>query len=327
MKVLLTGADGFLGSHILRILMDQGYEVRAFLQKNRDHATIQGLPYEPFFGDLLNDEDIDQALEGCETLVHTVAITDIWPNRSPFQWKVNFDVVKKLASAVKEKKIQRFIHIGTANSFGYGTIDSPGDETRPYNFATFGLDYMDSKKAAQDFLLKEAKDNGLPVVIINPTFMIGEYDSKPGTGAMVVAIIQEKLSAYTDGGRCIVYVGDVATATVNAIKQGRIGECYIAGNANLNYKEFFTLISKAAGVKTPKMKLPYPLLFLSAASAELISKVTKKPPMVSIAMIRIANQQQYYSAKKAIKELDMPQTAMEIAVQKSVDWFRENGYA
>ncbi|MEE4194631.1 MAG: NAD-dependent epimerase/dehydratase family protein [Anaerolineae bacterium] len=325
-RVLLTGADGFLGSHILRELVKKGYQVRAFLQANRDHATIHGLPYEPFYGDLLDETHIDKALEGCDFLVHTVAITDIWPYRSALQRKINFDVVKTIAAAAKRHHIQRMVHIGTANSFGYGSKTDPGDEATPYCFAKFGLDYMDSKKAAQDFLLNQVKENGLPVIIINPTFMVGEYDSKPGTGAMIVALMQEKVASYASGGRCYVYVADVAAAAVSALEKGRVGECYIAGNANLDYKEFFTMVSQTARVKMPKVKLPYPILLFSAGLAMLVSKFTKQPPLVSTAMIRIANEDQYYSSAKAIQELDMPQTPIETAVERSVQWFRENDY-
>lgn len=326
-KVLLTGADGFLGSHILRKLVGKGYQVRAFLQKNRDQATISGLPYEPFYGDLLNKTDIDAALQDCDFLIHTVAITDIWPKRSELQRRINFDIVKNIAASVKKFNIQRFVHIGTANSFGYGNGDFPGNETSPYAFAKFGLDYMDSKKNAQDFLLSEANEIKLPVVIVNPTFMVGEYDSKPGTGAMIVALMKGQVSSYANGGRNYVYVGDVANAAVNALDKGQIGECYIAGNANLNYKEFFTLVGESANVKTPKTKLPYPLLLVAASAAELISKFTKNAPLVSVPMIRIANEEQFYDASKAIKELYMPQTPIDIAVERSVKWFRENGYA
>ena len=326
-RVLLTGADGFLGSHILRKLVGNGYQVRAFLQKGRSHTTIEGFPYEPFYGDLLNEEHIDQALKGCDFLIHTVAITDIWPKRSELQRRVNFGVAKKIAAFAKKHNIQRMIQIGTANSFGYGDKFNPGDESSPYAFAKFGLDYMDSKKNAQDFLLNEANQNQLPVVIINPTFMVGEYDSKPGTGAMIVALLKGQVGSYANGGRNYVYVGDVAQVVVNALEKGQIGECYIAGNANLNYKEFFKLVGESGNVKTPKTKLPYPILIAAASAAELLSKFTKKAPLVSIPMIRIANEEQFYDASKAIKELNMPQTPIEIAVERSVKWFRENGYA
>ena len=325
MKVLLTGADGFLGSHVIRNLLERGYDVRAFLQKNRDHATIEGLSYEPFYGDLLNDADIANALAGCDIAIHTAAITDIWPDRNPIIWKINYDVVKKFAAAVKTHHIKRFIYVGTANSFGFGPKTAPGDETTPYGAAHYGLDYMDAKKAAQDFLLDEANQNDLPVIIINPTFMIGEYDTKPGSGEMVLSIMQKKVPSYANGGRCVVYVNDVAVAIVNAIEKGRCGQCYITGGTNLSYKEFFGIIAAQAGVNPPRLNLPYPFLLLMSNLLEFIGRLTKKKPLVSTAMVKIAQDGNYYSSQKAIRELDMPQTPPEVAVQKAVQWFQDSG--
>ena len=248
MKVLLTGADGFLGSHILRCLLNQNFTVKAFLQNDRDHFTIKGLNYELFYGDILNIADIETAIKDCDVVIHTVAITDVWPNRNKVSWEINYNAVKNLCEAVKKFNIKKFIHIGTANSFGYGSKEWPGTESSAYNFGKYGLDYMDSKKAAQDYLLKEHKDNGLPVVVINPTFMVGEYDSKPGSGEMVLAIMNQRVPSYASGGRCVAYVGDVAIAAVNAISKGEPGECYIAGGENLCYKDFFKMIAEYAGL-------------------------------------------------------------------------------
>ncbi len=326
MKVLLTGADGFLGSHILRYLLERGYEVKAFLQESRDHSTIRGLKYESFYGDILNISDIETAVKDCDIVIHTVAITDVWPNRNKACWEVNYEAVRNLSEAVKKYHIKKLIHIGTANSFGYGSIESPGTEDHPYNFGKYGLDYMDTKKAAQDYLLNEHKENGLPVVIINPTFMIGEYDTKPGSGEMVLAIMNQRVPSYTNGGRCVVYVGDVAVAAVNAISKGEPGECYIAGGENLCYKEFFNIIAEYSGVRAPKLKFPFPVMLMMGYLFETIGRLTKKDPLLSVNMIRISQDGHYYSSSKAIEKLCMPQTDIETSVKLIVDWFYENNY-
>ena len=326
MKVLLTGADGFLGSHIIRYLLEREFEVRAFLQESRDHSTIRGLNYEPFYGDILNITDIEAAVKDCDIVIHTVAITDVWPNRNQTCWEVNYFAVKYLCEAVKKYDINKFIHIGTANSFGYGSKELPGTESSTYNFGKYGLDYMDSKKAAQDYLLKEYKDNGLPVVIINPTFMIGEYDTKPGSGEMVLAIMNQRVPSYANGGRCVVYAGDVAIATVNAISKGEPGECYIAGGENICYKEFFNLIAEYSGVVAPKIKFPFPLMILMGYVFQTIGRLTNNKPLLSVNMIRISQDGHYYSSSKAIEKLDMPQTDIKTAVKSIVDWFYGNNY-
>ncbi len=326
MKVLLIGADGFLGSHILRRLLDQDYCVRAFLQAHRDHATIEGLDYEPFLGDILNSKDVEDALAGCDYVINTAAVTDVWPSRNEASWQINYNAVKILSDAVLASDVQKFIHVGTANSFGYGSKASPGDELTPYNFAKYGMDYMDSKKAAQDFLLQACRDDQLPVVIINPSFMIGEYDSKPGSGAMVLAVLQERLPFCSRGGRCVTYVGDVAAATVNALDKGRIGECYITGGTNLSYAEFFRIIADTAGVHAPQQSLPAPLLMAFAGLAQALGRLLRKPPMLSVDMARMSLDGHYFSAAKAIRELDLTQTDIETAVRRTVDWFEANGY-
>jgi len=326
MKVLLTGADGFLGSHILRALLVQNHTVRAFLQAERSHATIAGLQYEPFIGDLLNRDDLARAIAGCEVVINAAGVTDLWPPKNTASWQVNYEAVKSLSEACQQNNIKKLIHIGSANSFGYGTKESPGTESSPYNFAKYHVPYIESKKAAQDYLLQEFRDHNLPVVIINPTFMVGEYDTKPGSGAMLLAVAREQLPGYAKGGRCIAYAGDVAVAAANAIERGRPGECYIAGGSNLNYYEFFQIIADCASARLHDRLLPAAILIPVGALCQIISKLNHKPPALSISMARISRDGHYYDSQKAISQLAMPQTSIQTAVQRSIGWFRANGY-
>ena len=157
MKVLVTGANGFLGSHVVKALNDKGYDVRAFILEGTNEDTLKGLTYEVYKGNLLNNDEIEQALDACDYVIHTAAVTDVWPTKNEISWKINYDVVKILTAAVKKKKIKKYIHVGTANSFGFGSIENPGTEAYPYNGDKYGIDYMNSKKKAQVFLLDEAK--------------------------------------------------------------------------------------------------------------------------------------------------------------------------
>lgn len=326
MKVLVTGANGFLGSHIVRVLLEKEYEVKAFIMKGTTENTLQGLTYEVFYGNLLNSEDISSAIQNCDYIIHTAAITDMWPSKNEFSWKLNFEVVKEIAKAVKMNQIQKFIHVGTANSFGYGSKEYPGNEKSEFNSGVYGLDYIDSKKAAQDFLLQKHSENKLPVVIINPTFMIGEYDAKPGPGEMILPVITGKVPGFAAGGRCFAYVKDVAYGCVNAITKGKIGECYITGGQNMNYKEFFGLISDIAAVKKLKMKIPTFVAVFFAALVEIFAKIGKKKPMLTRTMAKIAGDGHYYSSSKAIRELELPQTDIKIALERAIEWYKLNGY-
>lgn len=326
MKVLVTGANGFLGSHIVRILLEEGYQVRAFVLAGTPLDILAGLPVEIFTGNLKKPSDIENALESCDYVIHTAAITDVWPTKSELSWTINYEVVKNLAKAVKSKPIKKYIHVGTANSFGFGALSEPGTEESEFNCGKYGLDYINSKKAAQDYLLLEAKANNLPVVIINPTFMIGENDSKPSTGEMIISVIQKKVPGYASGGRCFAAVKDVARGCVNALEKGTIGECYITGGTNLCYKDFFGLIGSIAGVKPPKLKVPTFLAIALAGILTFVASIRKRKPKISVAMAKISRDGHYYSSAKAIKELDLPQTDLRVALTEAIAWYKTHGF-
>lgn len=326
MKVLVTGANGFLGSHVVRALLKAEYEVKAFILKGTSIDNLNGLSFEKYEGDLLNPSDIDNALDTCDYVIHTAAITDVWPTKNELSWKINLELVKLLAEAIKKNGIKRLVHVGTANSFGFGTKQEPGNENTPFNSGKYGLDYINSKKVAQDFLLDEAKNNGLPIVIVNPTFMIGENDAKPGSGEMIISIINRKVPGYSAGGRCFAAVKDVAAACVSALEKGEVGQCYILGGTNLNYKEFFNLVANIAGVKAPKLKIPKFVAIVFASLIELMAKIRKKKPMLTRAMARISGDGHYYSSQKAIEKLGYVQTELKTALSEAIAWYRQHGY-
>lgn len=326
MKVLVTGANGFLGSHIVKKLLEDGYEVKAFILNNTSEDSLRGLTYEVFMGDLLCSEDIGNALDSCDYVIHTAAITDVWPTKNPLSWKINFDLVKQLINEIKKKPIKKFIHVGTANSFGFGTLDCPGTEENEYTCGQYKMDYMDSKKAAQDLLLSEANQNKLPVVIINPTFMIGENDTKPGPGEMIISVMTGKVPGYAAGGRSFAAVSDVAQACVNAILLGNIGECYITAGTNLCYKDFFTLIGKIAHVKPPALKISPLVSIPFAAVIQFFAWLGHKKPKLTIAMAKISKDGHYYSSEKAIKQLNYPQSNLEEVLSNAIKWYQEHGY-
>ncbi len=326
-KVLVTGADGLLGSNLVRELLSRKYEVRVLLLPNSSSTTLDDLPIERFTGNILHKEDLEKAMEGCTHLVHAAANTNIWPNRSEIVRKVNIDGTKNVAEVAHSTGIQRMVYIGTANSFGFGPKENPGDETKAYQSGKYGLDYQDSKYKAQLYLLEQFKEKKLPVLIINPTFMLGPYDSKPSAGAMVLAIYNRKVPAFAPGGKNYVYVKDVAIAIANALDgKGRVGECYIAGHQNLNFKEAFTKIAEITGVKPPAFSLPGGILKFYGRIGSLMGAITGKAPTVSYPMTQISCDDHYFSAQKAVSELGMPQTGIEVAVKEAFEWFEANGY-
>jgi dihydroflavonol-4-reductase len=326
MKILVTGADGMLGSNLVRELLERKYAVRAFLMPGSKAPTLQGLAIEITYGDLLQEQQLFAAASGCDVIIHTAANTNIWPNRSDIVRKVNIEGTRNVINAALSAKVTRMIYVGTANSFGFGSKENPGDEQQPYCSDKYGLDYMDSKYEAQQLVLDAVKTRGLPALIINPTFMWGPFDSKPGAGAMILAIYQGKVPAFAPGGRNYIYVKDVAVAIANAVEKGTKGHCYIAGNENLNYKEVFAKIAKVVGVKAPAVRIPAFVTKAYGWVGTAVANIVGTAPTVSYAMAQISCDEHYFSGQKAVQELGMPQTDIEVGIRECFEWLKANGY-
>lgn len=327
MKILVTGPDGVLGSNLVRELLARNYQLSVLLETGKDPITLRDLPIERHYGNILDKEFIHELTKEKDVIFHCAASTSVFPARNEIVNKVNIEGTEHIINACLENNVNRLIYVGTANSFSFGTsLDRPGIEGTPYASAKYGLDYMDSKYNAQELILQAVKEKNLPAIIINPTFMIGPYDSRPSSGAMILAIYQGKVPGYTGGGKNYVAVKDVAFAMANAITMGRIGECYIAGNVNLGYKEAFETIAKTIGSKAPSRKLPDAIVKAYGSVNSLLAKWFKFYPAVTKELATISCEHHYYSPEKARKELLLPQTPIETAITECYNWFAENDY-
>jgi len=326
MKIFITGADGILGNNLVRLLLEKGHELKLFIETGRKARFLEGLPVEKCHGSILNYQELKNAIEGYDIVIHAAAKTDTQPPRHESYWKVNVEGTRKIIDAVRETGVKRLIHIGTANSFGPGDEKDPGNETKAYTAGKYHLDYMCSKRAAQEEVLKAVKEEGLDAVIVNPTFMIGPYDSKPSSGTMILAVNGGKIPGYPSGGRNFVYVGDVAAAIASAIEKGRSGECYIVGNENLSYREAFGKMAQALGVKAPAMKMPQWLTLTYGWTMTALSTVFPFTPPVNYPMALISTEKHFYSNEKARRELGLQPTPVSKALEEAVQWFRNNGY-
>lgn len=326
MKIFVTGANGLLGSNLVRELLDRQYQVKAFLLPNSDMRSLEGLDFEPVYGNILEPAGINEAVAGCDAIIHVAADTSVWPSRSERVRAINIDGTQNLIEAALKNDIKRFVHIGSGSSFGFGSKENPGNETTPFIGDKYGLDYIDSKYEGQLLVLKAVEEKDLPAIIVTPTFMFGAYDSKPGSGRMLLTVQEKKVPAFSGGGRNFVYAKDVAVAVANALTMGRIGESYIAGHQNFSYKEIFGIISEVLEVPPPKIQVNDFFLKVGGFLGTTVGVISGKAPKISYPMAKIACEQQYFSSVKAVEELQMPQTDIRVAIKDAMAWFKSAGY-
>jgi len=326
MNILVTGPDGVLGNNLVRELLQRNYNITALTEAGKESPTLDGLPIQKISGNILDASALQEVTKDMDIVIHCAANTSMFPPRSPIVNKVNIEGTENVVNACIANGVKRLIYVGTANSFASGDLNNPGTETNQYGAAHYGLDYMDSKYKAQLYVLGKVKNQEIDAVVVNPTFMIGPYDSRPSSGEMILGVYHKKIPGYSLGGKNFVAVKDVAVGIANAISMGRSGECYILGHENLTYKLAFEKIAKTINVKPPSIKLTAFVVRTYGKLNSILGTLFKFKPAVTHELTILSSETHYYSSQKAITELQLPQTPIEIAVKDCFDWFKENDY-
>lgn len=327
MKALVTGATGFVGAAVVRALLKSGVEVRVFARRNSDFTNLQQFKIDGVYGDLRDKDSLRNALSGCQHLYHVAAHYALWARDSSIFYDVNVAGTKNIMEAARAAGTERIVYCSTIGAIGLPPDGGPGTENTPVSLSQMAGHYKRSKYLAEQEVLTLAK-KGLPVVIVNPSAPVGEGDVRPTpTGQVIVDFMKGRMWAYIETGMNIVDVDDVAAGHLLAMQKGRIGERYILGTKNLTLREVFAILSSLTGVKAPSVKLPrqfvLPLAYLNGA----FSYVTSIPPRIPLEGVKMAKYKMHYDCSKAIRELGIPQTPPEVALEKAVRWFRDHGYA
>ena len=324
--ILVTGANGFLGSNLIDELSRRKYRIRAFIGPGNTEISLDGKVAEFYHGNILSQDELHEAAKDCEAIIHAAAVTSIWPPRNELQRQININGTANVMEAARKAKVRRVVYVGSATSFGYGSKEQPGDETQAYKGRSYKLDYFDSKHEAQSLVLGAVQRGEVPAVVVNPTYMFGPYDTKPGSGTLILGTYHEKLPAGGTGGRNYVSVKDVAVGITNALEMGTIGECYILGNENLCYSELFEKISSVIGKPASKITYPVWLGKLAGLAGSIYGRVFKVMPPLTLVLVKLAISEHYYTPRKAVKALQLPQTPVEVAIDEAFKWFKDNGY-
>ena len=325
--VLVTGANGFLGRHLVAELRRRSVPVRALLRPGTTapfDAADAGISYH--FADITQPAQLAGAAGSCLAIIHAAALASVNPARNPAVWAANLGGTENVLALARQAGVERLVFVGTANVFGFGTKENPGDETRPYTGRRYGLDYMDSKRAATDLVLAAVQGEQLPAVLVHPTFMLGPADAKPTSNALLLELYRRRLPGYPPGGKNYVHVRDVAAATVNALTMGQVGESYILGNENLSYREAFGQLAAVLGVPAPRWPIPAGLAQLYGALSEQLAHLRGRPAQLNAAMAAVANDGHYFSSAKARAVLALPQTSIDEAAAEAFAWFRAHDY-
>jgi dihydroflavonol-4-reductase len=327
MKALVTGATGFVGGAVARALVESGIDVRVLARAGADLQNLQGLPVERVEGDLRNPASLRKALTGCRQLYHVAAHYALWAKDPSIFYDINVTGTKNLLDAAREVGTERIVYCSTIGAIGLPPGGGLGTEKTPVSIEQMAGHYKRSKYLAEQEVLKLAKA-GLPVVIVNPSAPVGAGDVKPTpTGQIIVDFMKGRMPAYIETGMNIVDVDDVAAGHLLAMQKGRVGERYILGNKNLMLREVFEMLSRLTGVKAPSIKLPRLAILPLAYLNQWLSNMTGQSPRIPLEGVKMAKYKMHYDCSKAIRELSIPQTPPEVALEKAVRWFRDHGYA
>jgi dihydroflavonol-4-reductase len=319
--ILITGASGFVGWHVARLLLERGHRVRALV---RAASHIPELEVERVTGDLRDPDSLTRAAEGCELVFHVAADYRLWSRNPGELYESNVDGTRNMLSAAKAAGVERFVYTSTVGCIGVPS-GGIGDETRPVSIDDMAGAYKRSKFLAEQVARDYARD-GFPVVIVNPTAPMGDHDFKPTpTGQIVRDFLSGAMPAYIDTGLNVVNVRDVALGHLLACEKGKVGERYILGSENLTLGQILRELARITGRKAPTVELPYFVAYTAGVITTAWAHLTGIPPRAPLEAVRMAKKKMWVSHEKAARELGYAPCPAASALKDSAAWFGSAG--
>jgi dihydroflavonol-4-reductase len=355
LKAFVTGATGFLGSHVARVLAEQGAELRLLVRPSSDLRNIDGLNADRVVGDLRDSASIEKALSGCDVVFHVAADYRLWVRDPVEMYRSNVEGTRCLLEAARKRGVRRVVYTSSVATMGFISnraaaelrsawtlrlrsgqahegarphTSAVADEKSPVSLAGMIGHYKRSKFMAEQVAVEAAK-SGVDVVVVNPTTPIGERDIKPTpTGRIVVDFLKRKFPAYVETGLNLVDATECARGHVQALEKGRSGERYILGGENLTLKQILDRLAAITSLPSPTVKLPYIFALAAGVVDEVVTgRLLGREPRATIDAVRMGRKMMFVSSAKAERELGWRMVPVDAALRRSVDWFRGNGYA
>jgi dihydroflavonol-4-reductase len=354
LKAFVTGATGFLGSHVARVLAEQGAELRLLVRPTSDLRNLDDLKGDRVVGDLRDPASISKALSGCDVVFHVAADYRLWVRDPDEMYRSNVEGTRSLLEAARKQGVRRVVYTSSVATMGFTSnhaaaelrsswtlrlrsgqaregarphTSTVADEESPVSLADMIGHYKRSKFMAEEVAVEAAR-SGVDVVIVNPTTPIGERDIKPTpTGRIVLDFLKRKFPAYVETGLNLVDATECARGHVQALEKGRSGERYILGGENLTLKQILDRLAAITGLKSPTLKLPYVFAFATGVVDEIVTgRLLGREPRATIDAVRMGRKMMFVSSAKAERELGWRTVPVDGALRRSVDWFRGNGY-
>jgi len=328
LKAFVTGATGFLGAHVARVLAEQGADLRLLVRPTSDLRNIEGLKADRVTGDLRSAASLEKAVEGCDVVFHVAADYRLWVRDPEQMYRSNVEGTRALLDAARKNGIRRVVYTSSVATMGFTSNGRVVDEESPVALADMIGHYKRSKFMAEQVAI-EAGRSGQEVVLVNPSTPIGEMDIKPTpTGRIVVDFLKRKFPAYVDTGLNLVDVTECARGHILALEKGTSGERYILGGENLTLKQILDKLAAITGLPSPKIKVPYVMALATGVVDELVTgHMRGKEPRATIDAVRMGRKKMFVSSAKAERELGWTIVPVEGALRRAAAWFGAKGYA
>jgi dihydroflavonol-4-reductase len=327
MKAFITGATGFVGTHVARALAEQGAELRLLARPSSYLRNLEGIPGDRVVGDLRDPISIDKAMSGCEVAFHVAADYRLWVRDPEAMYRANVEGTRALLAAARNNKLRRVVYTSSVATMGFSMNGSLANEDSPVSLEDMIGHYKRSKFMAEEVALK-ASGEGMEVIVVNPTTPVGERDIKPTpTGRIVVDFLKKKFPAYVDTGLNLVDVKECARGHILALEKGRPGQRYILGGENLSLKQILDKLAAITGLPSPSIRLPYVFALATGVVDEVITgRILGREPRATVDAVRMGRKKMFVSSGKAQDELGWKVVPIDGALGRAVEWFQANGY-
>jgi dihydroflavonol-4-reductase len=327
MLAFITGATGFVGSHVARALADNGADLRLLVRQNSNLKNIEDLKADLITGDLRDPASLEKGIAGCDVLFHVAADYRLWVRDPDEMYNANVEGTRAILDAARKNGVRRVVYTSSVATMGFTQNGAPADENSPVSLDNMIGPYKRSKFMAEQVAIEAAR-SGLDVVIVNPSTPVGEHDIRPTpTGRIVVDFLKKKFPAYVDTGLNLVDVKQCAVGHIAALQKGRSGERYILGGENLTLKQILDKLAAITGLPSPKIRVPYALALATGVMDEVITgRIRGREPRATIDAVRMGRKKMFVSSAKAEHELGWKIVPVNDALQRAAEWFQQNGY-